>query len=463
MIIDYLDRFIPEKAKINATEKMRSYVLTGVILSNLIALFLAVFSLLLFIDLPPITHKAALIIFGYSFTSYVIVLIIFQKTGSCRIASNLTIFIFTSIIFACMHISGGFETSPITKLLGLCPVIAFLLTGIHDGIKWLVLIFSASILSFVLGLYDYGYIQLLDEQSYQFMNIGLQFLLFIMIGGGIVIYEAINRLLKRKLIDDGEKFREVAQAALESAVVNESADSLAEAGESLLESTNLQKIAIHELSTTTEELAATADQNTALAASAKASIIKTDNHLQVSREDIIQLINSMDLVKSSSEEIQLINNMINDISYQTNILSLNAMIEASRASEGSGGFKVVALEVKKLAERSANAAESINKLLDENFKSVQNGVLLSETMQQRFNEISDMIQPLSHDIQNISDASVEQNEAIKQITNGLIDIDQAVEHNRGRAKITSNTANQLKENALRLNKIVSAIDVDLDV
>ena len=95
-------------------------------------------------------------------------------------------------------------------------------------------------------------------------------------------------------------------------------------------------------------------------------IQKNEKHVRESEIEVSSLVNCMAEVSNLSHEIQMINNVINDISYQTNLLSLNAMIEASRAGEGNGGFKVVATEVQKLAERSAEAAKSINELLEKN-------------------------------------------------------------------------------------------------
>jgi methyl-accepting chemotaxis protein len=169
------------------------------------------------------------------------------------------------------------------------------------------------------------------------------------------------------------------------------------------------------------------------------------------------LVNSVEDVKESGEEIQAINNLINEISYQTNILSLNAMIEASRSGDDGGGFKVVALEVKKLAERSAKAAADINTLLEKNAKSIGKGVDLSNTMQQRYQVITEEIKPLALSIKQVSDSSFEQTRAIRQISDGLQDIDKSAQESRSLAIETSQMAADLQSNSQQLLSAMNAL------
>lgn len=166
----------------------------------------------------------------------------------------------------------------------------------------------------------------------------------------------------------------------------------------------------------------------------------------------------MQEVSSLSNEIQMINNVINDISYQTNLLSLNAMIEASRAGEGNGGFKVVATEVQKLAERSAEAAKTINELLEKNNLTVNQGVSLSEQISQRFDGIADSMKPLSTAVRNVSDASGEQNEAIKQILLGLDDIDHAIAQNQSMVERVNSVVDEMQDSAKTLSAALQELD-----
>ncbi len=113
--------------------------------------------------------------------------------------------------------------------------------------------------------------------------------------------------------------------------------------------------------------------------------------------------------------------------------------------------------MKRLAERSANAAQSINKLLDTNFQKVQGSVHLAADMHERFKEIAEAIIPLVSAIQNVADASTEQSEAIRQITLGIDDIDNAVDKNTQLASQSSSTANELRKNAESLLAVVAML------
>ena len=281
-----------------------------------------------------------------------------------------------------------------------------------------------------------------------------------------VVYLSILALFYKGLINKkiDNTYKDVMKQLMnESAVVMKTADNMADNNERLLAFTLQQKTATEELAVTTEELAATAEQNTKLTNNAMSTIRDTEQNIMQSKGMTDNLTQSMENIRTSSEEIQTINNVINDIAYQTNILSLNAMIEASRAESSGGGFKVVALEVKRLSERSAKAADDINRLLASNFEYVKEGVNQAVNMKIRFDDISAAIHPLSEIIQNVNDASLEQNEAIRQINQGIEDIDRAVDENRKLVDNASDKAKELRENAESLMSVVYTLDNALKI
>lgn len=280
-----------------------------------------------------------------------------------------------------------------------------------------------------------------------------------------IVFMAVLIILYKQLIlrrMDKAYYDVMERLDKESNVVNKTADSLAVTSEQLLDFALQQKTATEQLSVTTEELGATAAQNQHLASSAMTTIKQADENVTLSTQSINGLVQSIDRIRQSSSEIQTINNVISDLAFKTNILSLNAMIEASRAGGSNGGFKVVALEVKRLAEHSAKAVDNINQLLDNNFRNVQDSVNLAEEMTRRFKEISDSMKPLVAVIQNVADASVEQHAAIQQITRGIEDIDRAVDQNKNLADKSSSTANQLRSNASSLLNVVKMLQQVLE-
>jgi hypothetical protein len=456
-----VDRFVGDSFRKDVDLFQKARLLVGAILSFQV---FAISFAPIYVLIPNIEGLANLAYFIIAIPAVIFwaYLLRIMKAGrSYYFVAHSVIASTSAVLFAGIAVTGGpmgTEVHPILMMIG---VFAFLLIGKTGGIMWSIIILLFYFALVLMNVADVPFINLPPEEVRGMLRVFNWSMAFIVVAALAMIYESINLRVIDERDAEREKFKHIATVAVDSSIVTKSADSLANTGERLLSAAIQQKTAIEQLATTTEELSATAEQNTVLANSAKIAIKDTEDHLKISKADILLLVSSMNQVRSSSEEIQMINNVINDISYQTNILSLNAMIEASRSSEASGGFKVVALEVKRLAERSAKAADNINKLLDSNFVAVKQGVNLSETMQKRFEEISARIQPLALTIQNVSDASYEQSEAIRQITMGLNDIDKAIEENKYLAEESSVTARELRNNAVSLMEVVAEMGIEL--
>ena len=389
-----------------------------------------------------------------------VLLKLLQKGRAFRFVSHATVASTVLVLYAGIILTGGPTETEVLPLLTVSVVLAFLLLGQGGGLLWTVIIACINYSLVLLAFSGSEFLQMAPEQTRQHLRIFTWSYAFFTIASLVMTYEFMNTRLMRQRDKEREKFQHIAAMAVESSIVNDSADALAVTASEELQSAIAQKTAVEELATTTEQLFATATQNSEVARTAMGAVKQTETYLNESQLALLQLMRAVEQVSVSSEEIQTINNMINDISRQTNMLSLNAMIEAARSGE-NGGFKVVALEVKKLAERSAEAADKINQLLLQNMAAVEQGVDLSQTMAQRFQEITEKMQPLTQTIQHVADASFEQKEAVRQINAGLGDIDRAIEKNRARAEESSALANALRQNAAALMGVVNALDIDI--
>lgn len=234
--------------------------------------------------------------------------------------------------------------------------------------------------------------------------------------------------------------------------IEESVAFLMAASNDLKDSAASQKTALEQVSVTTDELNATAEQNSSISSSVNKKVNSSLVHVSRSNQDLLNLSEAVRAIESSSSEIQNINNLVNEIAYQTNLLSLNAMIEASRIGDGNGGFKVVALEVKKLSERASEAAESINVQLNDNANNIRS---LSQTLEEvlsRYKTMSEEISELTNGITDIINASNEQKEAISQITLGLQNIDTSVDKHLTMASSASDKANNMQALLSKVNQ-----------
>ena len=458
-MLKILGFFIPAELRANEDMLLRCYLLVGISLINSVINLLGVFTFLFLIQLPADIAWIAMTFVTVGLIGYGLILVSLRYLGSYALASNAVVLMLLAMIYVAIQITGGFSGSVMVQLCFLSPAMAFLLTGFHTGLFWLVMtcILSAlSLLSVSLGI---PYWSLLPAEYSELFGVILHFVLFFMVGGAIALFEWVNLLLTSRVKTERQKYRDIASAAADSSVVTDSAGVMADSAGRMFDSALQQKSAIEELLVTTETLNTQAKHNHTVAKSTRDAIQDVWNHVDRSRDELQNLQASMADVQASSARIQTVNNLINDIARQTNLLSLNAMIEAARSTETSGGFGVVALEVKRLAGSAAQAAHDINALLESNFQAVQACTQISVAMQQRFADMTSRFEPLVSSAEDISNASYEQGEAIAEITRAMADIDRAVNENRDIAEQATAVAAELRGNAQQLAGLMSSLQV----
>lgn len=140
-------------------------------------------------------------------------------------------------------------------------------------------------------------------------------------------------------------------------------------------------------------------------------------------KDIRSLIESMHSVSASSKQMKEILGVIDDIAFQTNLLALNAAVEAARAGEQGRGFAVVADAVRELAQRSANSAKDIGKLVAENEQTVMGGQVIADASGKVLEEILESIHKVTELNQHIEQTAQTQNHAIDSIRHAFAEID----------------------------------------
>ncbi|PXW43417.1 methyl-accepting chemotaxis sensory transducer with TarH sensor [Erwinia sp. AG740] len=165
--------------------------------------------------------------------------------------------------------------------------------------------------------------------------------------------------------------------------------------------------------------------------------------------------NAMQNISSRSKEMTEVISLIENVAFQTHILSLNAAIEAARAGEMGKGFSVVAREVGTLASQSSQSAHNINALIHESDSSVATGAKLVVRLNDSLQEIIQAAKGTSTFLNEITDISQQQNQSIHEVTNRISSLNDTVKQNAVQVEASARTCLQLLEQAEQLNLSVS--------
>ncbi|WP_228146298.1 methyl-accepting chemotaxis protein [Poseidonibacter lekithochrous] len=235
--------------------------------------------------------------------------------------------------------------------------------------------------------------------------------------------------------------------------LNQNTNVLSSASNNLSASSNQQAASLEETAAALEEITANIRSNTQ-ASERMAQLAQNVTKSAQSGQDLAnKTANSMDEINTQVSSINEAIEVIDQIAFQTNILSLNAAVEAATAGEAGKGFAVVAAEVRNLASRSAEAAKEIKDIVEAASMKANEGKKISDNMIEGYKELNNNISDTTITIDEVANASREQEKGIIQINDAVNTLDQATQKNAQVANEISSMANNIAEMS---NSLVTA-------
>lgn len=298
------------------------------------------------------------------------------------------------------------------------------------------------------GIYVDEIDKTVEATSLQIFLVSLLVMILVNIAAIMTIVKGIVTSMSRVTNDLEASSQEVSSASSQ----------LDAASQKLAEGTTEQAASIQETSSTLEETASMVQQNRDNTKQAAVLAKQSKEYANKSNYEMQNMMKAMDDLKKSSAEIAKIIKVIDEIAFQTNILSLNAAVEAARAGDAGKGFAVVAEEVRSLAQRSAAAAKETANIIESNIAMSEQGVQIAKEVQGSISEIDEQSKKVSELLDEISVATDEQAQGVSQINQAVSQMEIVMSSNAQTADESSAASKALYSQTINLNEIIGDLN-----
>ena len=244
--------------------------------------------------------------------------------------------------------------------------------------------------------------------------------------------------------------------------VSGAAEQVASSSNDLADGATNQAAVVEELTATVTGVSEQVEKNSQSAKEISVKVDELGNAISESNGKMHEMVDSMHEISEASKEIDKIITTINEIASQTNLLALNASIEAARAGEAGKGFAVVANQVNVLADQSAQAAKESATLIETSVKAVKKGMVIAGQTAAQLEEVAENSKVITTEVTNIAETLETQTTEIKQINEGIEQINDVVQTNSATSEECAAASQEMSSEAESLREMIRKFKVAED-
>ncbi|HET9642202.1 MAG TPA: methyl-accepting chemotaxis protein [Burkholderiaceae bacterium] len=249
----------------------------------------------------------------------------------------------------------------------------------------------------------------------------------------------------------------VATVRSEAQLVAMAGGRLSQQASEMSDRTEVQAANVEQTSATVAVLAESVTQNAEAVLEAGVLADEVRSTAETGSQTFQASVASMQGLEERARQMTDIIGVIDGIAFQTNVLALNAAVEAARAGEHGRGFAVVASEVRVLAQRSAQSAAAVKKLIDGSTSEIRDSVQRIRASTQILNSVVDGVRRVAATLHETSSASTQQSRGLKEIAEAVAHVDKLTQENAHMVEATAHWAQQLHEQSQQISSAVVSV------